>query len=157
MTHIAANTVVHPRLRNLRRRFVALITAGATALGLLAASAVPSRAEVDGKDLTKLLLGVAIAAIVANALSDNNDRDDEKPVVVNPRPQHGKPGRVPAACAIKVTGLRHDRTGYSESCLQSYNVRNLPYHCAVSARIYGHPDRLFPASCLRDAGFRMPR
>ena len=150
-------TTVNPRLRTLRHRFVALIAASATALGLLAASAMPTRAEVDGKDLTKLLLGVAIAAIIANELSKNNDDDDKGPVVVKPRPGHGSPNRIPAACAIAVTGLRHDRTGYSESCLQSYSIRNLPYYCAVSARIYGRPDRLFPASCLKKAGFRLGR
>jgi hypothetical protein len=150
-------TPVNPRLRTLRRRFVALIAASATALGLLAASAMPSRAEVDGKDLTKLLLGVAIAAIIANELSKDKDDDAKPPVVVGPGTPHAGQARIPAACAIQVTGLRNDRTGYSESCLKSYSIRNLPYHCAVTARIYGRPDRLFPASCLKQAGFRLGR
>lgn len=158
MTHTSM-TPVNPRLHTVRRRFVALIAASATALGLLAATAMPSRADVDDKDLTKLLLGVAIAAILANEFSKKKDRADEHqgPVIVGPRPPHGKPARIPAACAIEVTGFRHDRTGYSESCLQSYSIRNLPYYCAVPARIYGRPDRLFPASCLKQAGFHLRR
>jgi hypothetical protein len=150
-------TTVNPRLRTLRGRFIALIAASATALGLIAASAVPSRAEVSGKDVTKLLLGVAIAAIIANELSKDNDRDDDPPVVVNPRPPQGHGKRLPSACAIEVTGLRHDRTGYSDNCLASYGFRNLPQHCAVSARVYGRPDRLYPASCLVNAGYRLGR
>ncbi len=154
---ITAMSPVNERLRTMRIRFIALVAASATALGVIVASAVPSRAEVNDKDLLKLLLGVAAVAIIANELKkDKDDDDDEPPVVVKPGPSpHGK--RLPSACAIEVTGLRRDRIGYSGNCLESYGFRRLPNHCAVSARVYGRPDRLYPASCLRDAGYRLGR
>lgn len=145
-------THVNPRLRTLRGRFIALIAVSATVLGLIAGSAIPARAATDSKDLGKFLFGLAAIALIVKAIDDNK-RDDAPPVVVEPNPPHVKPTRIPATCAIEVTGLSHDRTGYSESCLRSYAIRNLPLDCAVSARIYGRPDRLFPASCLVDAGF----
>jgi hypothetical protein len=148
---------VNERIRAARSRFVALIAASATALGVITATAMPVRAEVDHRDLTKLLLGVAIAAIIANELSKKNDDDPEPPVVVGPGTHGGGQGRIPGACAIEVTGLRHDRVGYTGSCLASYGFRNLPQYCAVHARVYGRPDRLYPASCLRDAGYRLGR
>ncbi len=152
---------MNPRLRTLRGRFVALIAASAVALGLIAASAVPARAETDGQDIGRILFGLAAIALIAKALDKKDDKPKPPVVVVPPKPPHPPivigPNRVPAACAIEVTGLGRDRIGYTESCLQSYGFRNLPQNCAVAARIYGRPDRLFPKSCLEKAGYRLGR
>jgi hypothetical protein len=162
-------TPVNPRLRTLRGRFVALIAASATVIGLIAASAVPARADPDSEDIAKLLFGIATVAIIANELKRKNDRDNDdddrnywlkykdkdKPVIVIPKHRRDEGRRIPGDCAIEVRGLRHDRIAYSESCLASYGFRNLPRYCAVQARIYGHPDRLYPASCLAREGYRV--
>ncbi|MCU0816500.1 MAG: hypothetical protein MUF74_08525 [Cypionkella sp.] len=131
-------------------RLVATLVAGATALSLLAATAVPARADDSGEQLAKALLAaIAIGAIVHQV--DKNKRRAEAPVEV--RDPRGL--RLPRVCAIEVTGNRRNTTVYGERCLREEGVRaRLPRHCAFEARIYGKTERLYPETCLREAGFR---
>lgn len=152
---------VNPRYRTLRSRFVALIAASGVVLGLLAASAVPSRAEGNAegnKNLMKFLLGVAAVALIANELKkDDDDESDEPEVVLIPNPDKGRAKPIPAACAIEFDLGSEDHVGYSGTCLKPYGFRGLPRDCAVEMRIFGRPDLLYPATCLTDAGFRLGR
>jgi hypothetical protein len=147
-----AMSPVNARLRTLRNRFLALVAAGATALGLFAASAAPVKAETDNGAFFRFLLGAAALAIIVHELDDDDD-DSDKPVVIDPGNGSGR--NVPAACALEIDGMEHGRVAYSQNCLRSYNFRKLPVHCSFEARVWGKPDRLFPARCLRQAGFRL--
>lgn len=146
--------------RRIGRRLVATVAAAATALGLLAGSAIPARA--DNGDLAKALAAIAIVGIIANEASKNR-RQQQQPVY-QPQPypypqQHPQPTRaprVPSVCAIEISGNSGTATVYGERCLrdEGFSYR-LPQYCARSARIYGQTDRIYSDQCLRDAGFRV--
>jgi len=146
-----------PGTRSPGRRLVALVAAAATALGLLAGTAIPARADND--DLAKALAALAIVGIIAHQANKNRNRPpvyqpyDPYP---QPQPQPSRAPRVPAACAIEITGNTGTATVYGERCLRSEGFDwRLPQHCARSARIYGQNDRIYSDQCLRDAGFRV--
>lgn len=145
--------------RSLSRRLVATVAAAATALGLLASTAIPARA--DNNDLAKALAALAIVGIIVNESKKSRERDRAR------AQQHTKPyphyqqqparhPRVPSVCAIEISGNSGTATVYGESCLreQGFNFR-LPEYCARTARIYGRNDRIYSDQCLRDAGFRV--
>jgi hypothetical protein len=151
----AADRVASPR------RLAWGITAGAAALSLVLASALPARAG-DKDDLAKAL----IAALVVGAIIHETRKDDRPapPVVVPaPEPVHKKKKRkhppvIPSACALEFEGERRSVTVYPESCLLDYGVESrLPRYCAKEARIYGEWDRIYSEKCLREAGFKLQR
>ncbi len=145
------------------RRLAWGITAGAAALSLVLASALPARAGDKGNDLAKAL----IAALVVGAIIHETKKDNRPapPVVVPapaPEPVYKKkkkrkhPPVVPQACALTFEGEHRDVTVYPESCLLDYGVSApLPTYCGKDARIYGEWDRIYGETCLRDAGFRL--
>lgn len=137
-----------------RRRMVAAVAILATALGLMAGSAVPARAD---SDLAKALAAIAVVGIIAHAAQARN-----RPPVVQPQPvPQPRPvaasRNVPAACGIELSGTQTRATLYSESCMIERGVRSLPTWCAKPARIYGRQDFIYTADCLRDGGLRVPR
>lgn len=129
------------------RRMANLVTAVAVALSLLLASALPVRAG-GRDDLAKAL----IAAIVIGALLHSTNKGNAAPPPA-PQPQPVQRPRIPAVCAIAINSQRRV---FSENCLrrEAFSYR-LPGHCASEARIYGRPDRIYGAECLRSAGFRV--
>lgn len=157
--HITSNFPRPPATdsRSISRRLIAVVAAAATALGLLAGTAIPARA--DGDDLAKALAALAIVGIIAQQANRNRNRPpvyqpyDPYP---QPQPQPTRAPRVPATCAIEITGNSGTATVFGERCLrdQGFDWR-LPRHCARSARIYGQDDRIYSDQCLRDAGFRV--
>lgn len=153
---VAADRVASPR------RLAWAITAGAAALSLVLASALPARAGSRDDDLAKAL----IAALVVGAIIHETRKDDRPapPVVVPaPDPVHKKKKRkhppvIPSACALEFEGERRSVTVYPESCLRDYGVESrLPRYCAKEARIYGEWDRIYSEKCLREAGFKLQR
>lgn len=167
MTHsetIAASRHITPNLprrpaqdsRSIGRRMIVIVAAAATALGLLAGTSVPARADND--DLAKALAALAIVGILAG----QGNRAQARQFQDTPRYDHGhKPRpvrhpRVPATCAIEISGQSGTATVYGENCLrqQGFDYR-LPEYCARSARIYGQRDRIYSDQCLREAGFRV--
>ena len=153
------------------RRAIAGIAATAVAAALMTAAwAVPARA--DSKNVAKILAGIAAIALIAEAIDDSKDRKDRKKRDRRPAvTQHGgalpfvpdeyhpqsEARRIPADCGLEVRGEGRNRLAYGEQCLVSYGLRRLPRHCAYDATIFGRADRLYPANCLREAGFRLPR
>ncbi|NPD14348.1 hypothetical protein HOY34_03925 [Xinfangfangia sp. D13-10-4-6] len=62
--------------------------------------------------------------------------------------------RVPSVCAVQIEGRDGGFRWYSASCMRNYGIRgNLPHNCALQASIFGQRDQLFPADCLRRAGY----
>ena len=150
-TLVITSNFPRPATRNPGRRLVALVAAAATALGLLAGTAVPARADND--DLAKALAALAIVGIIAHQANKNRPR----PPVYEPyQPRPTSAPRVPSVCAIEISGQSGTATVYGERCLrdEGFSYR-LPQHCARSARIYGQNDRIYSDQCLRDAGFRV--
>jgi hypothetical protein len=142
--------------RNSSRRLVAIVAAAATALGLLAGTAIPARADND--DLAKALAALAIVGIIAHQANKNRNRATVyQPVAPQPpQPQPARTTRVPAACAIEISGNSGTATVFGERCLREQGFTwRLPQYCARSARIYGQNDRIYSDQCLRDAGFRV--
>jgi hypothetical protein len=143
--------------RSLSRRLVATVAAAATALGLLASTAIPARADND--DLAKALAALAIVGIIVNESQKSRQRNrvqQHQNPYPHYKPQPTRHPRVPSVCAIEISGNSGTATVYGESCLrdQGFNFR-LPEYCARSARIYGRNDRIYSDQCLRDAGFRV--
>ncbi len=144
--------------RSLGRRLVITVAAAATALGLLASTAVPARADND--DLAKALAALAIVGILVNEQRKSRERERARAQQHHkPHPHHQQPSRhprVPSVCAIEIAGNSGTATVYGERCLreQGFNFR-LPEYCARTARIYGRNDRIYSDQCLRDAGFRV--
>lgn len=137
-----------------RRRLVAAVAILATALGLMAGSAIPARAD---DDLAKALAAIAVVGIIAHAARAKN-----RPPAVQPQPAPlprpvAATRNVPAACGIELSGSQTRATLYTESCIVDRGLRNLPTWCARPARIYGQQDYIYTADCLRDGGLRVPR
>ena len=135
----------------LRRVAVALIVA-VTLLALMAASAVPARADRAGDNLAKAVIAVVAIGAIAHAI--DNSRAKLTPIP-QPPVQVRNP-RVPSVCAIEISGARRDVTVYPERCLrrEGFNYR-LPRQCAHHARVFGRTDRVYGEDCLRNAGFRV--
>ncbi len=128
-----------------RSRLMALIIAGATALAMIAASAVPAQAERNN-DALKALAAIAALALIAKAVKDNHHGNG------HPRPPQTR--RVPAICAIEIGSGRGSVTGYTERCLREEGFTyRLPTGCATAIRVYGRTDKFYPEQCLRQAGF----
>ncbi len=140
--------------RNPGRRLVAIVAAAATALGLLAGTAIPARADND--DLAKALAAIAIVGIIAHQANKNRNRGSVHQPHQPPLPQPTRAPRVPSTCAIEISGNSGTATVYGERCLreEGFDYR-LPKYCARTARIYGQNDRIYSDRCLRDAGFRV--
>lgn len=140
------------------RRLITTLLATVTALALMtAAAAVPARADSRSDDLAKAIAAIAALALIANAI-DDKDEPKVKPQpgypVVRPHrpPVHVEP-LLPAACALRISGLRGEKTAYSQDCLRSYGLHlRLPRHCAHEVRINGHRDRVYAKKCLAKAG-----
>lgn len=129
-----------------RNRFMMLLVAAAMAIALIAASAVPARANRND-DTLKALAAIAAIALIAKAVKDNKHGNG------HPKPVQSR--RVPAVCAIEIGSGRGSVVGYAERCLreEGFNYR-LPTGCATNIRIYGRSDKFFPEQCLRNAGFK---
>jgi len=67
------------------------------------------------------------------------------------RPGHGV---LPRHCEMTYRERGNRIAGYDGQCLSGAGLRNLPRHCAVTAR---NGQRLFNAQCLLDAGYRRGR
>ncbi|MFN4130393.1 MAG: hypothetical protein ACK4GC_11365 [Paracoccaceae bacterium] len=136
------------------RRVAGALIAAVTVLALLAASAVPARADRQGDTVAKALVAtIAVAAIVH---SINKGRAKPAPAPVPQPTVQVRSPRVPSVCAIEISGARRDVTVYPERCLrrQGFEYR-LPRHCANEARVFGRTDRVYSEDCLRNAGFRV--
>lgn len=138
-------------LRPLRRAAGALIAA-ITVLALMAASAVPARADRQSDNLAKAV----VAAIAIGAIVHSIDKGRARPAPVPQPPVQVRNPRVPSVCAIEISGARRDVTVYPERCLrrEGFDYR-LPRHCANEARVFGRTDRVYSEHCLRNAGFRV--
>lgn len=64
--------------------------------------------------------------------------------------------RIPAVCSLQIEGRDGGFNWYSGNCMRDYGVRGeLPRKCSVNASLFGQRDRLYPADCLRRAGFEL--
>lgn len=142
------------------RRLTALVAAIAVALGLVAGSAVPARA--DGGDLAKALAAIAVVGLIASAAKAKDDEKqrerDRKAREKKAREEKKREATrtVPAACAIEIAGTRTSATVYAESCMTKRRVAHLPVWCARPATILGQRDFIYTESCLREGGLRLP-
>ncbi|MEN9410753.1 MAG: hypothetical protein RL216_2727 [Pseudomonadota bacterium] len=157
-TMVITSNFPHRTPRSASRRLVAIVAATATALGLLAGAAIPARA--DNGDLAKALAALAVVGIIAHQANKNRNRAPvylpDAPYPPQPQPQPVRAARVPAACAIEISGNSGTATVFGERCLREQGFTwRLPQYCARSARIYGQSDRIYSDQCLRDAGFRV--
>lgn len=140
------------------RRLLGVITAGAVAVSMILAAAMPAQAGNRKDDLAKAL----IAALVIGAIIHETRKDDVAPALPAPEPARKKKRPhdhdadiIPTACALEFEGNRRNVTVYPERCLlrQGLSRRELPRDCATRARIYGEWDRVYSVQCLRSAGF----
>ena len=155
----ASDTLAETMLRQPRiiparpgRRIVAAIAILATALGVMAGTAVPARAD---SDLAKALAAIAVVGIIAHA-ARAKDRPPAPAPKKKPKPVAAT-RQVPAVCGIELSGSQTRATLYSENCMVQRGVSTLPTFCAKPARIYGQRDFIYTADCLRQGGLSVPR
>lgn len=134
------------------RRMLGALTAGITALSLLLAGTVQAQADTRSDNLAKAV----VAAIAIGAILNSADKGRARPAPVPQHPVRSPSLRLPAVCAIEISGKRRDVTVYPERCLrrEGFNAR-LPRQCANDARVFGRIDRVYGEDCLRDAGYRV--
>lgn len=152
-----------PVTKNVLKRFTTTIAIAATALGLLTAAAVPAHASKTSDEFAKALAGIAALAIIANSI-DRNQRSHVTPKpqpYYQPHPYNPPVVRtpvLPAVCALRSDGRRRGEVLFSERCLkdQGFYYR-LPQSCARNVHTRGRNDRVYPAWCLENAGFRIGR
>jgi hypothetical protein len=127
-------------------RFMSLMIAGATALAMITASAMPAHADRNNDDLLKALAAIAAIAIISKAVKDNKRKHHVPAPIRMPV--------VPSICAIEIGSGRGMVTGFTERCLrrEGFNYR-LPSGCATRISVYGRSDNFYPKQCLRNAGF----
>lgn len=151
---LTANSSAMPRTspQPLRRVAGALIAA-VTVLGLMVASAVPARA---GDRASEALAKDAVAAIGLGTVAHAIGTGRARPAPLPQQAVQVRSPRVPAVCAIEISGARRAVTVYPERCLrrEGFDYR-LPRHCAHEARVFGRTDRVYSEECLRNAGFRV--
>lgn len=157
---------MHPRARGAAvpawRRGLAGLVAGAMALSVVLASAMPVRAD-DNDDLVAALAALALLGVIIsegdNDGGNDGDKGGDRGYDHDDRPRHPDPaqgGWIPAACAIEIEGRdRRQIVVYAESCLDRYDIERLPRRCAREIGYQGGRDRVYGAACLRDAGFRL--
>lgn len=134
------------------RRVAGTLIAAFTVLALMAASALPARADRAGDNLAKAV----VAAIAVGAIVHSIDKGRAKPAPVPQPPVQVRNPRVPSVCAIEISGARRNVTVYPERCLRREGFAyRLPRQCAHEARIFGRTDRVYAEDCLRNAGFRV--
>jgi hypothetical protein len=134
-------------LREVPPRLTALVAAVAVALGLLAASVVPARAE--GRDVAKAIAAVAAIALIAKMASDSKKRQRQ-----DAHPPAPPPPEVPASCGLRFAG--DPAVNYAESCLRRAGmVAPLPATCAMPVTLAGRPDRIYREPCLIRSGLRI--
>lgn len=152
MSPIAIASFMPRMTANPMRRVATVLIAAATILALLAASAVPARADRQSDNVAKAL----VAALAIGAIVHSIDKGRAKPAPVPHPPVQVRSPRVPAVCAIEISGARRDVTVYPERCLrrEGFDYR-LPRQCAHQARVFGRTDRVYAEDCLRNAGFRV--
>lgn len=145
-TAFVSRTLPSTAAQPVRGRISSLLIAAATALAMIAASAVPARADRNNDDFVKALAAIAVIALIAKAAKDNKPGNGHPP---------GQMRRVPSVCAIEIGSGRGSVVGYAERCLreEGFNYR-LPTGCATNIRIYGRLDKFYPEQCLRNAGFK---
>lgn len=144
------------------RKLTAIVAAIAVALGLMAGSAVPARA--DGGDLAKALAAIAVVGLIASAAKakeEDKQRERERKAAERERKAREKEQRaaatrtVPATCGIEIAGTQTRATVYAESCMTKRGVAHLPVWCARPATILGKRDFIYTESCLREGGLRL--
>ena len=156
---------LHGRMRNPARaavpawrRGLAGLVAGAMALSVVLASAMPVRAD-DNDDLVAALAALALLGVIISEGDNDGDKGGDKSYDHDDRPRHRDPaqgGWIPAACAIEIEGRdRRQIVVYAESCLDRYDIDRLPQRCAREIGYKGRRDWVYGAACLRDAGFRL--
>ncbi|MFN4153784.1 MAG: hypothetical protein ACK4HF_03960 [Paracoccaceae bacterium] len=152
MSPIAVSSFMPRATSQPLRRVAGALIAAVTVLALMAASAVPARADRQSDNLAKAV----VAAIALGAIVHSIDKGRAKPAPVPQPPVQVRNPRVPSVCAIEISGARRDVTVYPERCLrrQGFDYR-LPRQCAHDARVFGRTDRVYSEDCLRNAGFRV--
>jgi len=116
------------------RRIMAGVVALAMAVTVVTASAMPTRADERSDNLAKALAAIAIIGIIAHEAGKN--RDDDRPY----RPQPHNPPRPPQP---------HPEPAYKP---------RVPAACAIEIESGHRVVTVYPARCLRNAGFtyRLP-
>ena len=131
------------------KRLMGGLTVLAVALALIAATAVPSRADKRSDNIAKVIVGALIVGAIVNEVN----KGKRKPPV---HPADSR--RVPGACAIEIESASQPRpvVVYGGTCLRDHGLTRLPA-CGRGATIYGRAERLYSPDCLRGAGFTLPR
>ncbi len=161
------------------RKLMTGLTAAALALTLLAAAAVPARADRASDNLAKALAAALVIGAIVNGIDNNNDRVEVRDRGQNDgwdngRDQdwqnrdwrdgrghshkYGRQPRVPQACAFRLKG-KHSRSAlvYSERCLRQQGFTYRLPDCGHSLRVQGKRDRVYSEQCLIGAGFSLGR
>lgn len=126
----------------------------------LAFQPAPAVAAPDGEDYAKILLGLAVAGIIAKKIQDDReDRAREEAARRQPPPIHDphphRRGELPARCAFDARTDYGWATVYGRQCLQRSGVRveRLPRECSLRIRTDRGNRQAYDAQCLSYSGY----
>lgn len=123
-------------------------TLAAAAVALAGFTAAPARA--DGKDVAKVLAGIAALYIIGKAIDDRKDRR------VAPAPQPVRRA-LPLSCVRTVQTRKGEVQMLGQRCInRRVGHVNLPNRCERQIRRYDGGHRtMFKRSCLERHGYRI--
>lgn len=140
-----------PSLASLRRPLLTGLTALSIAVGGLAASAVPARAQ-SSDDLLRFLAGAAAVAVIVHAWDRNRSSGSS-----SGNGAHYGTNTLPEYCRETLRRGRSDLDVYNAQCLREAGLRNLPGRCEQTVRTDRGQRRVFSRQCLLEAGYRAER
>ncbi|MBN2631822.1 MAG: hypothetical protein JXR75_14930 [Rhodobacteraceae bacterium] len=148
--------MLHRETAHPLRRAAVVLTAAATALALMTATALPAHADRASDNLAKALVAALAIGAIVNSVDKGRAHAAPPYAPVHQPPREVRSPRVPSVCAIEISGARRAVTVYPERCLrrEGFDAR-LPRQCAHEARVFGRTDRVYGEDCLRDAGLRV--
>ena len=173
-------------MATIKTRFIALLTAGALALG----AASPAAAASDGQKVVNTILGIAALGAIIHQIDKNKKKSEPKRDTRydyryddryghdrhkwksgkdrdrwerdHRREDHRREARalrVPAACVISVSGRNGRSQAVSEDCLNRSRFEGkLPRACAFDIRTdRGARRTVYGTSCLQGRGVQIGR
>jgi len=138
------------------RQFIAALLS--LFLGLTAMTTAPARAD---EDVVKIIAGLAVLGILANAAKDNT-----REVVTQraPKPRHPQPVRkqkvqkarkvAPSRCLQQQWTHSGSREVYGAGCMQKNTRHALPRNCQRRIETRRGVQSFYMPNCLRNNGWR---
>lgn len=119
----------------------------AASLSLATIGSAPARADVEAQDVAAVIIGLALFAGIAHAITDDDEPQDRR--------HHGNRYALPDQCIQEYQTPRHDIVGFGRRCLirSGVAVDHLPDWCVREVRVHGRSGVVFEQRCMAREGY----